>query len=572
MMTTKFYVPDEKLSEAVVLIILSYFPNNTELRKEFQPQIIARLLKKFYSKKKTTFDKAGKNHLGCGAGKTKIFLGVILYLLVRGDANKILLTAPRLALIKQHIEEFKEMVYFGKLHRTIPDDFSITVYEISSSGQKRDQLKLEDQEIYDQEHEEDSVEIELDDVFDTGVKYIATQNNKNLIKKALTSKEQVIFIGCIPSIKNITVGNKKFLHKIKDQAFDLTIHDEYHNWISQSKSSTNKTCLEILTDLTNLSLYFSATPRYGKQMSSADSLFGEDVSNVPTVKLKEWGYLKKYLKIIFVLPGRVYDIADSERDNLINKGIDPVKWFKECSAIIKCLSYVKEFTDKAPHFLTATCKVAHIKEMIENPKFDFIQKVKDFDCNAIVKCIHAGTRMEDRENFGTELNRASDNQLTLTLQHSILCEGINITNFNSACTFRGMNDIVLNQFLNRITRFHRDYETAYMFYCLEGNETEEYKNHLQKFISKLWNIGLSIEDYEVEVYDLAEKGGDGGKDDDDPISNFINLRMKEIKTILEECLLDQKGFEKEQITEENFIKMQSASLQELCSWALNGME
>lgn len=554
----KYTVCDNVLSDTNRKLAPKLQFTGWEFRKEYQSQCIASILDGLETEV-PPFN-AQKFHLGCGAGKTSIFLLSLLLGIHNKRIKKSLISAPRLALIFQHIAEIDTMINYGKENGVFSQDFKLKVVEISSNGAEKSKLKSKDLEIFNLEHDELEDLEELKELTSyKHINYVCSQNKDDVILDALNANEVTIFIACQPSLFRFIQGP---LRKVDTKIFDLVIHDEYHNLVSQNKKTTNKVDLEFLSKRTYLSTYFSATPRRGAKGDSVmccnNNVFGkeEPIANITTASLKEWGYLKPKLVVNFIIPRQVYNISDAEQSILEGSKINAQKFFRE-AAIIKRVMTDRLEDRNAPHILVATSRVAIIKKLVHK-KSNFIEGLKGITKKLFVSQLNGGTYQDIREQTFRILNNASTKLATLTLQHSIISEGINITNFNTAIVLRGMSNLVLNQFVNRITRTHKDYDTAYLYIKLDEGTEVEYEKKLVEFLSKLWNMGLTFADMTIEV--TCEDPGSGPRIDEDPDPTGF-LKMKDVKTRLENVILEQQ---KEIAKQEMIEKIEAmTSLEEL---------
>lgn len=525
-------IPENKLSKLLSKELLGYCDEGYEFRKEYQPQCIASVLDSFEEKQKKQF------HLGCGAGKTDIFLLPTLHYLAKSVLNNALLTAPRLALIAQHVRDIEKLIINGKNSGVINKDFILHIVEISSKGQKLKEkdVDLESEEV-DNIDEEDYKKLTENE----NIIFIRSKNNQNLISKYLKNTG-VLFVGCIPSVQ------KTFLPILKKfgTIIDVCINDEYHNLISQSDKKDKKVAFKELFSYCNSVLSFSATPRRGKVMSSAivenegENIFGEEVANISTAHLKQYGYLKRHFKVIFVEAGTTHSVSSADRAAFEALKIDPQQFYQEWNIILKVISeMVLNEPLKMPHILTATSRVAVIEQLLKNENF----KAKVFELlspETLINIVTGNTCDIVREEVFEVLRKASKELASLTMQHSVIAEGINVTNFNVAILLRGMNDVVMNQFINRITRNHKDYDTSYIYIQIDRDAEGSYKHNIERFLKNLLIHGLSLADIDVESISISNPGGSGDGPDDDNVVNVVSdFKYKSLTLELEEVLNDK---------------------------------
>ena len=80
--------------------------SGNSLRKEYQPNLITQHLHSAFK----TESHAMKTHIGCGGGKSVIFLVSILLSLYYGRASRVVITAPTIALTRQLELEFIKLL------------------------------------------------------------------------------------------------------------------------------------------------------------------------------------------------------------------------------------------------------------------------------------------------------------------------------------------------------------------------------------------------------------------------------------------------------------------------------
>src|SRR5476651_1432680 len=103
--------------------------NGYKLRSEYQPRAIAKLLKLAY----TDVTTSAKIHIGCGGGKSLIFVTAICLAIIKNEARRIVITAPSIALCHQLQMEFEaRWDEFKKAGET--KHINLKIFQISSLG------------------------------------------------------------------------------------------------------------------------------------------------------------------------------------------------------------------------------------------------------------------------------------------------------------------------------------------------------------------------------------------------------------------------------------------------------
>jgi hypothetical protein len=317
--------------------------------------------------------------------------------------------------------------------------------------------------------------------------------------------------------------------------------------ISQNKNKKPDEQLEALFGRFNTVMNFSATPKKGKLLSSSDELFGTEVARISTPDLKAFGYLKKHFKVFFITSGFTKSISDNEKFLLENNGIKDVQQFyKEMNIILSVIKkFLNDYPDKQPHIITATSRIAIISEIFRNEEFKQQLYSLIDESTSLFNMISGGTSSSIRKDAFDALQEATKLMSTLTMQHSVMSEGINVTNFSTCIILRGMNEICLNQFINRITRKNDDYDTAEIYVQMDGNTSEQYKKFIKEFLQKLLYFGLTMDDIECELISLGTTGDDEPEEKTTYLSGQISFQKVTTseQEIINDIKLDNQVFE-----------------------------
>jgi len=560
MMGNHFVVDDAKLTDECAKLAADLINPAHTLYEQYQPQLLAEIIRVLKTAKtQADFNDIMKMCIGCGGGKSNIFLLALLIAIKLKYVKKSLITAPSKLLLLQYKDDLSEMISFGRASGVLPQSFCVRILEISSNEKPKkakvdemtdDELlspeyveSIPEMQQYIKEREAEQQEREAEQ---HSINYdVVPRTNVRRIKEELDSDEIVVVFACKPSAIEFA---KNILKKYSHRVFDYVIHDEVHYWQGAVLKSPAKDAIRIIAEHAKVVLNVTATFKQTDPIyfNHDDPLLGRTVADIPTVALKEWGIIKQKLVLRIIKVPQKFRLTDGEKEILANNKIDARQFYKEWAVLIQVLRdqlEVANKTGKYPHIIDAGSSVP-INQQLVAEGCNFKNSVEQIIPNTLLSEINGGTKRIIRDEKDQNIKAATSAQASLTIQHSCYTAGVNITNFNVAVLLREMCEITLNQFINRVTRKHPDYDTAYVYYAVEENELA--KDRLTRFFNRLWNIGLMIGDIDIEVLEFAGKGTEP------PRKSIIKdgiLTEHNATGIVEDVVFDLIGKEQEVIEE-----------------------
>jgi superfamily II DNA or RNA helicase len=470
------------------------------LRKEYQPNAITSLLQGVWSG-----GGAQTVHIGCGGGKSLIFNVAIAMALRYGKAKKIVVVAPTIVLTRQlETELIKVIASVCKAEHI--SRIKLRAVNVSSDGCKK-VIDLNAEEVAaeqddDSELDAQAVEEAVETASDFGIERHTTMNHDELAA-FITDAMPTIFFVCKPSfIKNFSrrvIENRAMI--------DITVTDEYHNFISQNQQDCNRTLLQQYAAFSHNRWFFSATRKAGKLFSWYDPVFGKEVCNIKSSQLVDWGYLVPQLRIFFIDAGQIRGISEAVRDYFKSmKVAKPEKFFREVAVVLAMMQ--RQLQLSVPQAIMFGSSVKFIKEMMRSDEFK--SALEGLVEGLYLRHILGDTPKADREVIFTELREAADTMATCLLNHSCIKEGVDVAKFNTALITRGMSEHGLQQALGRIQRKYDGKATAYLYLYIDGDSDDAVKEKARDIALKLhYNIGDLNPVYE-DLFDsrVGEDGGD----------------------------------------------------------------
>lgn len=492
-----------------------------QLRKEFQPSAIRRLIEGAYR------GEALKTHIGCGGGKTTIFMLAALHLLMKGQFKRLVFVAPTIVLTRQLEIEFCEMLEAMYRESRARPKQAFPVINVSSDR------KVED----DGDDEEDEKEAQGQrETFDNIVRLTESRGDK--LVELLQHHKLAAYFVCKPSFFD------NFRHQVvkADVVMDVTVFDEYHNLINQRKEENLLRPLREWEQHCRNRWFFSATKRYGAVMSCNDMIFGDEVCDVESHQLVGWGYLVPHLRTTFMHAGSVSGISDALekhfKDAGIKKGAD---FYREAAALI---AVIREMVRRkvVPQAIMFGSKVAILKQLM---KIDAFKQVLEESCPGIkLYGIFGDTPREVRNQIFDEIRSAPDNQPFVLLNHSVIKEGVNVTRFNCLLLARGMSSCGLQQAVGRVQRTYPGKDTAHVFIHIHGDDGDVIK---QRAAGVLEYLHYAIGDAPCDFSDLVDERSGEVKDQ---VQDFRNITDLEVPLLLTDVqLVDWASSERQRLQE-----------------------
>ena len=468
------------------------------LRNEYQPKAIAKLMDAAYGKHNA------KIHCGCGGGKSLMFAASLAYMFVTKQITRAVIVAPTIALTLQLQQDVQKSVDAWCKVLNVPE-YELETVNVSSLENKKKEDNVDDSP------EDDEDLLDEDDAVSAKVKRFKEAENKKFqntcfkiatsereIKKLLNSKEQKCFFVCKPSFLN------KFIPIVKQLKvmIDVTVLDEYHNYVSQNKNENVKSRLYEYDDYSWSTWHFSATRRSGELMSYKDEIFGEEIINVRSGELVTWGYLCPKLNIYLLEPKEVRGIPDIMRQYFEEQGLSDkqvARYFKELGCILNSLKHAVN-NGHTPKVVVFSHSVKFIKLLKKSTAFK--QLLNDlFGDKIIFEQIDGGTPGVDRDKIFSDIRNAADDVPVLLLNHSVIKEGTDIRGLNTAVIGRGMSQDSLQQALGRIQRAAPGKEFCSLYLYVPDDDDAAMSKHMMTLAYFIHNV---IGDLPVSTMALVE--------------------------------------------------------------------
>jgi len=524
------------------------------LRKEYQPNLITQHLYSAFNTK----NHALKTHIGCGGGKTTIFMVSILLAMLYGKATRVSIVAPTIALTRQleiDFMKFYKRFYDGGAHIS-----GLRLVNVSSDGKSK-AADLTDEDLAAEHDDDEKIsKKELSEIKalakELEVERVTTMNHDEL-EDMLDEDVPTVYFVCKPSfIKN-------FRQRVKNvgTTIDIGVFDEYHNLISQNTNEAYTSMINDFAKVCTRRWFFSATKRAGQKMSWRDAIFGEETADIQSSKLVEWGYLVKHLRVFFISASDVRGITNAIKEFFIGiKVKHPEKFYREAAVVIAVMLRVAELKIK-PKALVFGSKVEFIRLMMKSENFK-AKIASMFETLTLMYQIDGETDTPTREMIFKALRGAANNVATLLLNHSTMKEGIDVTKFNTALIARGMSDHGLQQALGRIQRIDHDdpsKDTCFLFLYVDGEDSEEV---MKKMLKAVTHIHYAIGDWDASIEPLWD---DRVGDVDVDVEDYRNVGdlpedLLEAKVRIDEQMIERLEACREELKLEEKAEMYRAAL------------
>lgn len=478
-----------------------------DLRHEYQPNVITKLLEQHYSG-----GGALTTHIGCGGGKSLCFILACLHALLSGEAKRIVVVAPTVALTRQLEEEFLKLFKQWQERCRMNLKKNLLVINVSSDREAREE-GADDDDIAEYK--------QLSSQFIKDGAARETTTNRDRLLELLTDNSPAIYFVC----KKSFVENFMDLVKDNEISIDITVVDEYHNMISQHVADRYKSRLKDWRGISKSCWYFSATKRAGKFMSWYDDYFGQETCDIKSSQLVKWGYLVPDLRVYMISAGSVRGISDALKEYFKGKGVKKAdRFFKEAAVILSVLKQLVTMK-VTPQALVFGSKVSILKEMLECS--EFVAEMKSIVPHCTLNGVFGDTSTEQRQEIFNAIRTAAVDQPSLTLNHSVIKEGIDVTKFNAGVIMRGMAEGALQQALGRIQRKADNKDCAYLFVYIDTDDNDELK---QKMSEIAMHLHYALGDLDVVIYDLVEELVGDEKDEDQHFFNFDTVKYPLLKS------------------------------------------
>jgi superfamily II DNA or RNA helicase len=482
--------------------------NGKTLRRQYQPNAIMQLLAGAYGA-----GGAQTTHIGCGGGKSLIFTLAAITALFDGKAKKIVVTAPTIVLCRQLENEFIRLIGQILEAKGAKPKQPLRVVNVSSDGQAKvkdlSKEELEEEHADYSEIDEEAQRASAELASRLSIDQFTTMDHERL-EGYISDARPTLFFVCKPSfIKNFSQRVIKTGCKI-----DITIFDEYHNFISQNNEQ-NKRLLEQYSFFSHSRWFFSASKKAGKLFSWFDPVFGTEVCDVKSSQLVEWGYLVPHLKVFFITAGQIKGITEAIKDYFKAKKIkNAERFFREMAVILAVMHHQIKLS--TPQGIMFGSSVAFIREMMQCEEFK--EELNKLLANLKLFSIVGSTPKDERDDIFKQLRAATDDMATFLLNHSVIKEGVDVTKFNMALITRSMSEFALQQALGRIQRVYAGKTTAYLYLYIDSDDSGIIKDKMYDLAMKLhYNIG----DLEVVYEDMFDEKV--GKPDDEDAQEYLNI-------------------------------------------------
>ena len=285
---------------------------------------------------------------------------------------------------------------------------------------------------------------------------------------------------------------------------ELAVFDEFHHTVIQ----TDEQRCFLNTMPVNKSLFFSASEKSGRVLSSFDeSVYGPKLADISYNRLRQAGILVPKLEVKLV---RMRDgVVTKTLNNALKEAAEREKFslrdatLEAAALSIARLDMLKNAKTSA--ILTFSKSVPANKVLVNDPTF---KSVLGGGC--LLQTVHAGTNNTGRKATYNKVGKSTD---SITMQHSVVKEGIDVTVFNALLLSRCMEVIGTQQAIGRIVRADpRDTEklangrisvnssrgwkkyTATIYVLVDDTIMADYHQFLEELVSKLEGAGLTSSD------------------------------------------------------------------------------
>ena len=352
----------------------------------------------------STEEHRGKVIIACGGGKTLIQYNLIKRGFLEQNNKIQVIVAPTIALLQQHVATCSKYGLF------IDNDI------------KRISFRTGDEDL--PETISDSVQ-----TTDPG-------NLTNIL--GMWKNDKTLIFCTYASIEKLetTLKNSGFVP-------DVTYWDEFHNLVSQAQSR-----YKLLLDLPGKNLFFSASEKYGNIVrSDNEALFGRKLIDVDYQALRDVGILVPEINIKLICESDIATapvrLAPAMKQNAARDGFDLEVAYEEAAVNITAITDSVKSGDRS-NMLMFSQSIPVCNFLAGNELFK-----AELPKDTLVVSVSAATPQAVRKQT---FDKIKVSNRSMCLQHSVVKEGIDITEFNAIVIHRGMNLISLQQALGRAIR------------------------------------------------------------------------------------------------------------------------
>lgn len=429
-----------------------------------------------------------------GGGKTRVEYQVVRDAIFGHGVDLCVVVAPRIDLLIQHHEKFKE---YGIFHR----DGVVSVHFRTG-----DEARTDAHADYEQTTKKDDL-----------LEAFREHDCKNFIIFVTYASEEKLF--SILKEEGIQAG--------------LVVWDEFHHTVRQDKSYRE----HLLSIPSNRNLFFSASEKLGRTVSSVDeSLYGPKLISVTYAELRNVGILVPSLKVKAVRmnpsSSRVQAISRDMKKAAERENFDIKVATIEAAAIV--VARADMLRSGRSNIVTFSKSVPMSEAIVRS------EAVRaELDAGTTLQVVHSGTSGRDRRSRYVAL-RASDD--SILCQHSILVEGADFVEMNGAILSRSMDVTGTQQAVGRIVRaspadtarftageisldspdgWTKHGATVYV--VVHDHEMDDFGGFVLDLVRKLRGAGLRDEDYQFSDLEEEKHGRDSSEDWMVPISGSAAL-------------------------------------------------
>jgi hypothetical protein len=478
------------------------------LRRQYQSKAVRRLIRNVL-----TGQKLGRVRIGCGGGKTYIFILALAYLYATGAITKSVIVAPTIALTRQLENQFCGV--FEKLFELMREKHTLklskpfTVVNVSSDTPQPDDDELPDSNQY------------------AGIERIVyidrvDERKAEQLEILLEERDPAAYFVCLKSYKD------KFVKCIARTGVQIgvTVFDEFHNLISEEKYSTNDSikALKIAKTQSKSCWFFSASEKIGSVMQTNDAaMFGQELVAVYSSQLVRWGYLVPNINIDFVNTGSLSGVTESMTNWFEAKKVDVEKLYLEWNYIEHCLTEVVK-RGVTPRTIMFGGHVATMLQLLKTPAFqERMEKLfpglrlygifgGEVVCPKDLEDKIKGKSLKEQREAVFQEVRTTDAPFLL-FNHSVLKEGIDVTRFNTLLISRGMNEIGIQQAFGRVQRLDEGKTHAHVFIMVQDEAGQRIS---KKTAELIYAIQYTLGDIAASIFGLGDDRS-GDVPDDRPV-------------------------------------------------------
>jgi hypothetical protein len=508
-------ISDLYTHEQLLREVIPQLSGGRPLRREYQSKAVRKLIRNVL-----TGQKLARIRIGCGGGKTYVFILALAYLYATGAISKSVIVAPTIALTRQLENEFCQI--FEKLIKLMHVKHGMklskpfTVVNVSSDTPQPDET-----EEYADDTEYEGIEriVYLDRV---------DERKAEQLEILLKERDPAAYFVCLKSYKD------KFVKCIARTGVQIgvTVFDEFHNLVSEEKYSTNDSvkALKIAKAQSQSCWFFSASEKIGSVMQTNDvAMFGQELIKVYSSQLVNWGYLVKNINIDFVNTGSLSGVTEPMANWFDAKGVDVDKLYIEWNYIEHCLKEVIA-RGETPRVIMFGGHVATMLQLLKTPAFKERMellfpglKLYGIFGGEVVGCPEHAKDKSNKEQREAVFQEVKTTEAPFLLfNHSVLKEGIDVTRFNTLLISRGMNEIGIQQAFGRVQRLAPNKTHAHVFILVSDEAGQRIS---KKTAELIYAIQYTLGDIAASISGLGDDRSGDDPDDRPPAMNVQEINI-----------------------------------------------